>query len=130
MAQAAPSEVLFERASVKVTGTRFDTGALSFPIRKIDRVKVSTERTSRRTGIAFLVGGVAALLGGGLSNLPVLIVAGAALIVSGAMMCFAKVRRSVVLTTRGHEVRALTSKDAKLIQSVVTALEDAIARRG
>ena len=130
MAQSAPKQVLFERANVKVTGTRFDTGVDSFPIRKIDSVKIAAEKNSRRTGIVFVVGGVAALLGGGLSNFPVLIVAGAALIVSGAMMCFAKVSRSVVLTTRGREVNALTSKDAELIQSVVAALEDAIGRRG
>ena len=69
------------------------------------------------------------MIGGMLVNIPLLIVAGAACAVGGAMMCFAKVNRTLVLTIRGKDVNALTSKDAALINSVASAIGDALAQR-
>lgn len=93
-------------------------------------MRIDTEKRRRHVGIALVLAGVAALLGGMIVNVPLLIVSGAAFTVGGAMMCFAKVSGTVVITTRGREVRAVTSKDAALIQSVAAALRDAIASRG
>jgi hypothetical protein len=130
MGTAAANKIFFERGNIKVTSTRFETGTDSFQIRKIGGVKVDAEKRNTRTGIALVVAGVAALLGGLFTALPVLIVAGAAFTVGGAMMCFAKVSSAVVLNVRGQDVRALTSKDGVLIQDVVAALRAAMDERG
>lgn len=130
MSTAAANKIFFERGNIKVTATRFESGIDSFPIRKISGVKIETEKRNTRTGIALVAGGGVALLGGVLTNFPLLLVFGAAFTVGGAMMCLAKVNRTVVLTTRGNHVRALTSKDGALIHAVVGALRDAIRQRG
>ena len=129
MKHAAPGKIFFERANIKVTGSRFSTGAEIFPIKKIVAVSVTTGRRNLRTGLPLAAGGIAALIGGMLANIPLLIVAGAACSVGGAMMCFAKVNRRLVLTIRGKDVNALTSKDAALINSVASAIGDALAQR-
>lgn len=127
---AGPNKIFFETANIKVTDTRFETGVETFPIRKISGVRIDTEKRRTRTGIAFILAGVVALLGGMLGNFGVLIMSGAALTVGGAMLCFARVNCTVVLTMRGADVKALTSKDAALILSIVSALQEAIANRG
>lgn len=129
MSTAAPHKILFERANIKVTDTRFETGFEIFPIKKISSVRIDVEKRRTRVGIPLVVAGLAALFAGMLDNLPVLIVSGTAFTVGGVMLCFARVNRSVVLTTRGRDVKALTSKDTALIQSVTTALREAIERR-
>ena len=126
----SPSKILFERASVIVSDTRFETGAESFPIKKIKSVRIESEKRRTRFAIPLLVAGVGALLAGMFANIPVLIVSGAAFIVGGAMLCFASVNSSVVLTIRGRDVKAMTSKDTALIQAVAAALREAIAQRG
>ena len=126
----SPSKILFERASVIVSDTRFETGAESFPIKKIKSVRIESEKRRTRFAIPLLVAGVGAFLAGMTANIPVLIVSGAAFIVGGAMLCFASVNSSVVLTIRGRDVKAMTSKDTALIQAVAAALREAIAQRG
>ena len=124
-----PNKILFERANIKVSDSRFDTGNESFAIRKISGIRIEREKRNARSGSGLVVAGVLALLGGLLGNLPALIVAGAACIVGGTMLCVARVNRSVVLTTRGKDVKALTSKDGALIEAVATALHAAIEKR-
>lgn len=126
----SPNKIRFERASVIVSDTRFETGAESFPIKKIKSVRIESEKRRTRFAIPLLVAGVGALLVGMFANIPVLIVSGAAFIVGGAMLCFASVNSSVVLTIRGRDVKAITSKDTALIQAVAAALREAIAQRG
>ena len=126
----SPSKIRFERASVIVSDTRFETGAESFPIKKIKSVRIESEKRRTRFAIPLLVAGVGAFLAGMTANIPVLIVSGAAFIVGGAMLCFASVNSSVVLTIRGRDVKAMTSKDTALIQAVAAALREAIAQRG
>ncbi len=125
----SPSKILFERANIKVSDSRFDTGNESFAIRKISGIRIEREKRNARSGSGLVVAGVLALLGGLLGNLPILIVAGAACIVGGTMLWVARVNRSVVLTTRGKDVKALTSKDGALIEAVVAALHAAIEQR-
>lgn len=125
----SPNKIRFERASVKVSDTRFETGAESFPIKKISSVRIESEKRRTRFAIPLLVAGLVALLVGMFANIPVLIVSGAAFIVGGAMLCFASVNCSVVLSMRGRDVKALTSKDSALIQAVAAALQEAIAQR-
>ena len=124
-----PNKILFEHANIKVSDSRFDTGYESFAIRKISGIRIEREKRNARTGSGLVVAGVLALLGGLLGNLPILIVAGAACIVGGTMLWVAKVNRSVVLTTRGKDVKALTSKDGALIEAVAAALHAAIEQR-
>lgn len=124
------NNIRFERANIKVSDTRFETGAESFAIKKISSVRIESEKRRTRFAIPLLVAGVVALLAGMFANIPVLIVSGAAFIVGGAMLCFARVNSSVVLTIRGRDVKAITSKDTALIQAVATALREAIAQRG
>ena len=126
----SPNKIRFERANIKVSDTRFETGAESFPIKKIKSVRIESEKRRTRFAIPLLVAGVGALLAGMFANIPVLIVSGAAFIVGGAMLCFASVNSSVVLTIRGRDVKAMTSKDTALIQAVAAALREAIAQRG
>jgi hypothetical protein len=130
MSTAAANKILFERAAIKVTATRFDTGFATFQIKKITGVTVTSEKRRTRTGIPLSLAGLAALLGGILTNIPLLIVSGAAFTVGGAMMCFSKVNNTVVLTTRTGNVNALTSKDATLIKSIAAAVQEAINLRG
>ena len=129
MSTAGTNKILFERANIKVTHTRFDNGFETFPIKKISGVKIEVAKRRTRVGIAFVVAGAVSLLAGLLTSFPVLIVAGAAFTVGGVMMCFARVNSSVLLTSRGgHDVKALTSKDTALIQSVASAIREAIER--
>ena len=130
MSTATPNKILFERANIRVTDTRFETGVETFPIKKISGVRIDFEKRHKRTGALLVSGGIAALLGGAFINLPVFIVLGAACIVGGTMLCFAKANGSVVLTTRGRAVKAFTSKDGALLQAIVAALQEAIERRG
>ena len=129
MSTTLPNKVFFEHGNIKITGARFETGFESYPVRKISGVRIEAGKRNARTGIALMVAGSAALLGGMFGNIPVLLVTGAAFTVGGAMIFFAKVNSTVVLTTRGHDVRALTSKDSALIGSVAAALSEVIANR-
>ena len=129
MSTAASNKILFERANIKVTSTRFDNGFETYPIKKISGVRVEVAKRRTRVGIALVVAGSLALLAGMLTSFPMLIVSGAAFTVGGVMLCFARVNSSVLLTTRGgRDVKALTSKDTALIQSVASALREAIER--
>ena len=130
MSTATPNKILFERANLKVTDTRFETGAETFTIKKISGVRIDFEKRHTRNGVLLVAGGIASLLGGALITLPLFIVLGAACVVGGAMLCFAKANGSVVLTTRGRDVKAFTSKDAALLQAITAALREAIERRG
>jgi membrane associated rhomboid family serine protease len=130
MRTESQNKIFFERANIVVTDTRFDTGSESYPIRKISGVTIESAPRRTRMGIVLVVVGVAALLGGMVGNLAILIVSGAAFTVGGAMIFFAKVTHTVVLTTRGRDVRAMTSKDAALISAIATALKAAMATRG
>lgn len=121
--------ILFQSANVKLTATRLDIGLESFQIKKITAINIETEARHTRTGLSLVVVGVAALLGGLLANLPVLIMAGAAGAVGGGMMCVAKVNRTIILTIRGQNVRALTSKDGKLVADLVGAIRGAMESR-
>lgn len=130
MRTESQNKIFFERANIVVTDTRFDTGSASYPIRKISGVTVESAPRRTRTGIGLVVIGVAALLAGMFGNFAVLIVSGAAFTVGGTMILFAKVTHTVVLTTRGRDVRAMTSKDAALISAVAVAVKAAMAKRG
>lgn len=87
-------------------------------------MRIDTEKRRKRVGIALVLAGVAALLGAMIVNVPLLIVSGAAFTVGGAMMCFAKVSGTVVITTRGREVRAVTSKEG-ILKTAVDLSNDA-----
>jgi hypothetical protein len=124
-----PNKIFFERASIVVTASRFDTGFESHPIRKISGVRIESAPRRTRAGIVFVLLGAVALLGGLLANAAVLIVTGAAFTVGGTMMGLRKVDHTLVLAMRGRDVRALTSKDAALIAAVASALKTAMANR-
>ena len=130
MHATAANKVFFDLANIKVTDTRFDTGCESYPIRKISGIRIESERRRTRAGIALVIAGAGAFLGGMLANIPVLIVSGAAFMVGGSMMSLAKVNHTIVLTTRGRDVRAVTNKDAALIEAITLALRQAMASRG
>lgn len=129
MSNAAPGKILFECSRVKVTESRFDTGFASYPIKRISAVRVDTEKRRLRVGMPLAISGLAGLIAGALTNIPLLIVAGAAFTVGGAMICFAKVNRCLVLTVRGEDVKTITSKDAALVRDLAAALTAAISQR-
>ena len=129
MKAAATDKIFFEQADIKVTETRFQTSTDSFQIKRISAVRIASEKRKTRIGIPLAMVGGTALIGGALSNLPVLIVAGAAFTVGGTMMCLTRVTSTVVLTVRGQDVKAITSKDRALVQTIADAVRDAIARR-
>ena len=129
MPAADTNKIFLQAGKIIVTATRFNSGAETYLIKKISGVRVESEKRHTRVGIALMLAGVALLLGGLLANLGVLIMLGAALAVGGAMLCFARVNRTIVLTTRGADVRAVTSKDAVMIESIVSALREAMAAR-
>ena len=125
----SPDTIFFETTNIKVTSTRLETSFESFPIKRISAVRVDAEKRKTRVGLPLVFVGLTSLLAGALSNLPVLIVAGAAFTVGGAILCLAKVTSSVVITSRGRDVRVHTSKDAALIHAIANALREAMARR-
>ena len=129
MNAAATDIILFEQANIKVTETRFQTAIESFQIKRISAVRITSEKRKARIGVPLAMAGGTALIGGALSNLPVLIVVGAAFTVGGTIMCLARVTSSVVVTVRGQDVSAITSKDRALVQAIADAVSDAIARR-
>lgn len=130
MRTTAPNKIFFERAGIKITETRFDAGLESFQVKKISGVRIESAKRHTRVGAALLLAGLAALCGGVLTSIPVLIVSGAAFTVGGAMLCFARVDRRLVITTRSRDVKVMTSKDAALLESVASALKEAMANRG
>lgn len=130
MRAAAPGKIFFERAGIKITETRFDVGLESFQVKKISGVRIESGKRYTRVGAALLLTGLAALCGGMLASVPVLIVSGAAFTVGGAMLCFARVDCGLVITTRSRDVKVMTSKDAVLLDSVASALREAMANRG
>ena len=130
MVTVATERILFERGNIRITDSRFETGREIYPLRKISGVRVDAERRDLRTGVGLASAGLLALLGGMFTSLPVLIVSGAAFTVGGAMLCFKKISRSVVLTTRDREVRTVTSKDGALIELIAAALREALQHRG
>ena len=129
MKAAVSDMIFFETANMKVTSTRFETSFESFPIKRISAVRIDAEKRKTRIGLPLVFVGVTSLLAGALSNLPVLIVAGAAFTVGGAILCVARVTSSVVITSRGRDVTVYTSKDAALIHAITNALLEALARR-
>lgn len=129
MPAADPNKIFLQAGKITITATRFNSGAETYLIKKISGVRVASEKRHTRVGVALTLVGVALLAAGLLANFGVLIMLGAALAVGGAMMFFAKVNRTIVLTTRGADVRAVTSKDAVMIESIVSALREAIAAR-
>ena len=129
MPAADPNKIFLQAGKITITASRFNSGAETYLIKKISGVRVASEKRHTRVGVALTLVGVALLAGGLLANFGVLIMLGAALAVGGAMMFFAKVNRTIVLTTRGADVRAVTSKDAVMIASIVSALREAIAAR-
>ena len=124
-----PNKIFLQAGKITVTATRFNSGGETYLIKKINGVRVESEKRHTRIGVALMLVGVALLLGGLLANLGVLIMLGAALAVGGAMMFFAKLNRTIVLTTRDADVRVVTSKDAVMIASIVSALREAMAAR-
>ena len=129
MKAAASDKIIFEQGNIKVTETRFQTSSESIQIKRISAVRVASEKRKTRIGVPLAIVGGTALIGGALSNMPLLIVAGAAFTVGGTMMCLARVASSVVLTVRDRDVNAITSKDRKLVQAIADAVREAIARR-
>lgn len=129
MPAADPNKIFLQAGKITITASRFNSGAETYLIKKISGVRVASEKRHTRVGVALTLVGVALLAGGLLANFGVLIMLGAALAVGGAMMFFAKVNRTIVLTTRGADVRALTSKDIVMIESIVSALREAMAAR-
>ena len=129
MPAADPNKIFLQAGKITITATRFNSGAETYLIKKISGVRVASEKRHTRVGVALTLVGVALLAAGLLANFGVLIMLGAALAVGGAMMFFAKVNRTIVLTTRGADVRAVTSKDAVMIESIASALREAIAAR-
>ena len=124
-----PNKIFFQAGKITVTATRFNSGVETYLIKKISGVRVESEIRHTRISIALMLVGVAVLSGGLLANLGVLIMLGAALAVGGAMLCFAKLNRTIVLTTRGADVRVVTSKDQAMIASIESALRGAMATR-
>ena len=129
MPAADPNKIFLQAGKITITASRFNSGAETYLIKKISGVRVASEKRHTRGGVALTLVGVALLAGGLLANFGGLIMLGAALAVGGAMMFFAKVNRTIVLTTRGADVRALTSKDIVMIESIVSALREAMAAR-
>ena len=129
MPAADPNKIFLQAGKITITASRFNSGAETYLIKKISGVRVASEKRHTRVGVALTLVGVALLAGGLLANFGVLIMLGAALAVGGTMMFFAKVNRTIVLTTRGADVRAVTSKDAVMIESIVSALREAMAAR-
>lgn len=129
MPAADPNKIFLQVGKITVTASRFNSGTETYLIKKISGVRVESEKRHTRVAIALMLLGVALLAGGLLANLGMLIMLGAALAVGGAMLCFAKLNRTIVLTTRGADERAVTSKDVAMIQSIASALREAMAAR-
>lgn len=119
-------KTFFEYGDVKVTNTRFMTGAQTFAMSNVTSVKNRVQKPNRFGGILLLIVGLLIALGGGAGVVVGLVIA----VVAGAFLYSQRTIYHVMLTTAGGESSALQTSRLDYITKVVKALNDAIVFRG
>jgi hypothetical protein len=116
-------KVFFEHGDVKVTNARFITGGQTYAMSNVTSVKAFEEKPKRFGGIVVLIVGLLFAL-----NVPVvgLLLAGAAAFYLYSLKTF----YHVMLFTAGGEASALKTEQREYLNSVVSALNEAIIHRG
>jgi hypothetical protein len=116
-------KIYFEYDDVKVTNTRFITGAQTFAMSNVTSVKAFEQKPSRIGGIIVLAIGLAIAVN---STYVGLLVAAAAAV----YLYLQKTMFHVMLSTAGGETSALKTNQKEYLNKVVGALNDAIVHRG
>ena len=117
-------KTFFEYEDVKVTNTRFITGAQTFAMSNVTSVKALVNKPNRLWPIILILVGLAIAYSGQYAVGGV-VVAGAAL-----YLYFQKTIYHVMLNTSGGETSALKTFQLDYITKVVKALNEAIVYRG
>lgn len=119
-------EAIFSGANVTVTPSRFQVPGQTYAMSGITSVKSVTIRPIKGP----LVLGILGLVGLYINPAEGGIFYGVAIIAGALAWAFFGTKHVVGLSTASGEAEAFSSRDAKLIQSVVDAINEAIIRRG
>ncbi|WP_373033956.1 DUF6232 family protein [Sulfurovum sp.] len=119
-------KVFFEKGNVSVSNSRFMVDGQTYAMNNVTSVKAGVKKADRSGAVLFCIIGLGCLFGSGY-----VFWLGIILIVIGVIAFKgAKDEYTVVLNTSAGENQALISKDKFHIESVITALNDAIVSRG
>jgi hypothetical protein len=113
----------FENDGVRVTNTRFIVDGQTFAMNNITSVKPLEEKPKRIWPALLIIIGILAALNGSTKMLFVALV-------GAAWWALQKTAYHVMLHTSGGETSALKTYQKEYLQSVVTALNNAIVHRG
>lgn len=115
--------IFFEYGDVKVTNARFITGSQTYAMSNVTSVKAFEEKPNRFGGILVLIVGLLLALS---IPVPGLVIAALA----GFYLYSLKTYYHVMLFTSGGEASALKTEQKEYLNSVVSALNEAIIHRG
>ena len=117
---AAHPAAIYDEGNITVTPTRLVVGSTTYPVAGITSVRTDTATKPLLIAVVFVVCVLAAegtfgfVLGIGLA----------------AAAYFLTLRHTLVLTTAGQEVRALSHKDPQRIRRIAAAVSHAVDIRG
>ena len=119
-------KVFFEKGNVSVSNSRFIVDGQTYAMSNVTSVKTGVKKADRSGAVIACIIGLTCLFGSGF-----FFWLGIILIVIGVIAFKgASDEYSVVLNTSAGENQALTSQDKFHIESVISALNDAIVSRG
>jgi Family of unknown function (DUF6232) len=119
--------VFFDENNVQVTNARFVVSGQTYAMNGVTSVK-SVREIQNPSRIFPIIMGLAGLIS--LQSSPLIGILLIAAAVAIWILIKSKTTDTVVLSTSGGEVKALSSEDIGRIQRIVTALNDAIIHRG
>lgn len=116
-------KTFFENDGVKVTNARFVVDGQTFAMSNVTSVNPVTVPPNRMWGYVLLLIGLVGLMGNPLFGAPVIAI---------AIYIIYKQKRTyhVMLRTSGGETKALTTQQKEYVDTIVSALNDAIVHRG
>lgn len=117
-------KTFFEYEDVKVTNTRFISGAQTYAMSNVTSVKNRVDKPSRVLPVVVILFGLAALIQESYGL-------GVVMCAVGALWIYLqKTTYHVMLSTAGGETSALKTHQLQYVTKVVNALNDAIVYRG
>jgi hypothetical protein len=129
--KSATEKAYYSDGEVSITRARFIVGSQTYVIGSITSVGFYQKNPDRTFPGSFAVCGFLFLLGGVLfQNFFTPIIGMFQLLIAAFVWSNDKTEYTVLLTTAGGEIKALTSQDAGYISTIVDALNEAIVDRG
>lgn len=120
----------FNQGQIWVTNARFIVPGQTYAMNAVTSVRQGVTMPSRGWPLVLILVGILCLLGGLDGGVGALLMAAIFIGIGVLIWRQQKPVWTVVLSTASGEHKALSSEDATFIQSVVTALNQAIVHRG